>query len=1041
MTLYKRYNDVIDDYLQQGICEDVPETNAADGVERNNVQYYLPHHAVIRKDKATTKLRVVFDASAHEDGCPSLNDCLLTGPNLNPDLLTILVRFRLHPIAFMADITKAFLQISVAEEDRDVLRFLWLTGRPDAKGTNLRVLRMTRVVFGVSSSPFLLAATIKNHLEKYQTCHPQVINTLKESLYVDDFIASSSNVEEAYVMTASAKKLMSEASMNLCKWTTNSSELKSKWHQSDLDFTVEPEAHGCVLKVLGLVWRPETDDFVFSLNHLMDILKDKENTKRSVLRSSAKLFDPMGFLTPFTVRVKCLFQSMWQRGIGWDEELPPDLSQQWQQWCMELLQLHEIVIPRWYGTERPLNSQAQVLHVFSDASEKAYGAAAYLQGQTAEGEPMTRLVMSKARVAPIKKLTLPRPELMGALIAARMGNNLLQALNMQPYQIRMWTDSMIVMQWISSSPHRWKQFVANRVTEIQSLTPPETWSHCSGKHNPADLTTRGQTVTKLKEEELWWFLRSAEQQEIPDKGLFEEEVNTELRSGQVTVQFNNMEQTSTDLLLKLENYSKLKTVLRVTAWIMRFTHNLRSGEKKQGELTAEELADAERYWILEAQNQVFRKERDELRAGKDIHRGSRIRDLKPFLDEHGLICLGGRLQHSDMSFSERHPYILPSDHRLSEMWIRQCHDQVMHSGTRDTLMQLRDKYWIPRARQITKKIIAACTTCKRFRVKAMQQTTAPLPRDRVEESPPFETVGVDFAGPLYVKTKKGQMEKAYIALITCAVTRAVHLELVSDMSTETFLLAFKRFISRRGLCRTVYSDNARTFKRADQDLRDLWKAIKEPELLRYFTEKGITWKYIAERAAWWGGFWERLVRSVKTCLRKVMGRASLNFEEMTSLLAEVEATINSRPLTFVYNEAEEPQPLTPAHFLIGRRLCSLPPKPSGAAGHTPLSRREELLRRWKHRQRLLNNFWTRWRKEYLLELRSAHTSKSSPSTPLKQGDLVLIGEDRTPRQMWKTGIIKDAFPGRDGLVRSCAVRTSEGTILRRPVQLLYPLEL
>lgn len=176
-----------------------------------------------------------------------------------------------------------------------MLRFLWLTGRPDAKNTTLRVLRMTRVVFGVSSSPFLLAATIRNHLEKYQTSHPQVINTLKDSLYVDDFIASSSS---------------------------------------------------CQLK----------------------------------------LFDPMGFLTPFTMRVKCLFQDMWQRGISWDEKLPDDLSQKWQQWCTELLQLHQIVIPRWYGTE---TLQFQVLHVFSDASKKAYGAAAYLQGQTAEGESMT----------------------------------------------------------------------------------------------------------------------------------------------------------------------------------------------------------------------------------------------------------------------------------------------------------------------------------------------------------------------------------------------------------------------------------------------------------------------------------------------------------------------------------------------------------------------------------------------------------------------------------------------------------------------------
>lgn len=309
VTLFKRYNDVIDDYLQQGICEDVQEAKDTAGAENIHVQYYLPHHAVIKEDKATTKLRVVFNASAHEEGCPSLNDCLLPGPNLNPDLLTVLVRFRLHPVAFMSDITKAFLQISIAEEDRDVMRFLWLTERPDDKSTNLRVLRIACVVFGVTSSLFLLAATIRKHLEKYQASHPQVINTLKDSLYVDDFIDSSSSVEEAHVLTTSAKKIMSDASMNLCKWTINSPELKARWQQSEFNFTINPETSGCVLKVLGLVWRPETDDFVFDLKHLMDLFKDKENTKRSVLRSSAKLIDPMGFLTPFTIRVKCSFRT------------------------------------------------------------------------------------------------------------------------------------------------------------------------------------------------------------------------------------------------------------------------------------------------------------------------------------------------------------------------------------------------------------------------------------------------------------------------------------------------------------------------------------------------------------------------------------------------------------------------------------------------------------------------------------------------------------------------------------------------------------
>ncbi|XP_054628394.1 uncharacterized protein LOC129179316 [Dunckerocampus dactyliophorus] len=691
VMLFKRYKDVIEDYMQQGICESVPETNPEENV-KSNVKYYLPHHAVIRDDKATTKLRVVFDASAHEDGCPSLNDCLLTGPNLNPDLLAILVRFRLNPIAFMADITKAFLQISVAEEDRDALRFLWLTGPPDAEQTSVCTMRMARVVFGVSSSPFLLAATIRRHLEQYQVSHPHIADTIKDHLYVDDFIASSRDVGSAYVLTKGAKEILATAGMNLCKWTTNSPELKTKWQESEFDFTAEPEAHDSVLKVLGLVWRPETDDFVFNLKHLMNIFKDKENTKRSVLRSSAKIFDPMGFLTPFTIRVKCLFQDMWQRGLSWDEELPDDLSQRWQQWCIELLQLHHIVIPRWYGSESSHDGQEQILHVFSDASEKAYGAVAYLQGLTAEGIAVTRLVMSKSRVAPIKKLTLPRLELMAALIAARMGSNLQRAMNLHPKQIRMWSDSMIAIQWIRSSASKWKQFVANRVMEIQSLTNPEIWSHCSGKLNPADLTTRGQTVSRLKEEDIWWlgppFLNAVTQPELLQEELCEK-VTAELKPSQVAVQLNNTEQPSRDALLKLENYSKLKTIFRVTAWIKRFIYNSRSKERKQGELTADELAEAERYWILEVQGHNYQKEIMELKAKRDIHKNSKIQALKPFLDDKGLVCVGGRLQHSDMSFSERHPYIMPPTHKLSEMLIERSHGQVMHGGVRDTLVQLR----------------------------------------------------------------------------------------------------------------------------------------------------------------------------------------------------------------------------------------------------------------------------------------------------------------------------------------------------------------
>ncbi|KAK5856900.1 hypothetical protein PBY51_010180 [Eleginops maclovinus] len=736
---------------------------------------------------------------------------------------------------------------------------------------------------------------------------------------------------------------------------------------------------------------------------------------------------------------------MWERGLSWDEELPPDLTREWQQWCLELPQLHQLAIPRWYRTDtQSENKHALKLHVFCDASERAYSAVAYLQGETQDGEPTMSLVASKSRVAPLKKMTLPRLELMGAVIGARLANNLMITLKMEPIQIRMWTDSMITLHWICSSAQKWKQFVGNRVTEIQSLTNPELWSHIAGKINPADLPTRGQTVENLKHSHLWWngpsFVTSADQSEGTDDDYVPERANTELKSShQVTVQLAANDADLTEPVLELARYSKLKRVFRVTAWRKRFIANAQTKPKTRGELTADELFEAERYWIKITQQQSFSQEIKQLKTGKGLS-DCKIKELKPFLDEHELLSVGGRLQQSDFTFREQHPWILPSKHKYSEMLIQYCHEKVMHSGVRDTLVQVRERYWIMRARQLVKSVVARCTICKRFNAKAGRQITAPLPRDRITESPPFEVTGVDFAGPLYVKVEDS-VKKAYIALFTCAVTRAVHLELVSDQSTETFLLALKRFIARRGLCKVIYSDNAKTFKIADQDLKELWKAIKDPELLQFFSERGITWRFIAERAAWWGGFWERLVRSVKTCLKKVLGRASLNFEEMCTVLTEVEATLNSRPLTFVHNEVDEPQPLTPAHFLVGKRLTSLPPKPFPAETQHPTANKAEITRRWKYRQRLTTSFWNAWRKDYLLDLKSAHRCDTPTPTPLKVGDVVLIGEDHTPRQTWKLGRIKELFPGRDGLVRSCSVRTTSGTLLRRPIQLLYCLEI
>lgn len=379
--------------------------------------------------------------------------------------------------------------------------------------------------------------------------------------------------------------------------------------------------------------------------------------------------------------------------------------------------------------------------------------------------------------------------------------------------------------------------------------------------------------------------------------------------------------------------------------------------------------------------------------------------------------------------------MLPKRHRYTVLLVQRAHRQLLHAGARDTLVQLREKYWIVRGRQLVKSVVRSCVVCKRFSATSIDAATGLLPPDRTTKADPFEVVGIDFAGPLFVKEKNVQV-KSYIVLFTCAVTRAVHLELVNDMTTQSFLQAFRRFVSRRGLCKIIYSDNALTFKRASKELALLWKVLRHPETLSYFANANIEWKFIVEHAPWWGGFYERLVRSVKTALKKVVGRQSLDFVELSTVLAEVEAVINSRPLTHVPDDPNDGAPLTPASFLTGRRLTALPRTETRALE----SNASSLRMFWKKRKQMLHTFWQAWQHEYLRQLRSAYASKQTRTKGPKIGDVVLVQEN-IPRLLWKRGVICSLVPGRDGNVRSCVVRMPQGKLVRRPVQHLYPLEI
>ncbi|XP_077560569.1 uncharacterized protein LOC144175361 [Haemaphysalis longicornis] len=1031
--LMERYDTEMRRLIDDGVAEEAP-TDPHDGNQRT---YYMPHQPVLRDNSTTTKLRIVFDASSHSTDANSLNDNLDSGPNLNPDLVRLLLNFRSHPVALVADAEKAFLQISVAPEDRDALRFLWFARKPenDKPLPQIAAYRMTRVPFGTTSSPFLLAATLQCHLEKMEQQYPETAKMLKNCIYVDDVLCGASSEEEAVKVYGEVNRIFAAASMRLHKWGSNSSQMRELFAQDSLN-EVPLGQPANLLKVLGLTWLPNEDLLTFAPDPVIKFSAEQRNTKRFVLQTSARLYDPLGLLSAFTVRAKTLFQEIWKANIAWDDPLPDHLLNEWTKWCQELPLLSEMSIPRTYEGNIGGNPVHRTLHVFCDASQKAYGAAAYLCTESSTGERTCTLIMAKCRVAPVKPITLARLELMGALMASRLCQFIGSSLKLHIDSIHLWTDSMITLHWIRGDAARWKEFVKNRVAEIQQNTDVAQWRHCPGKGNPADLMTRGMTAASLKSSDMWWhgpsWIRQQEEvwpSEERPSGFTPEELETKK---EVNVATTTCEEQPD--LLKLTRFSSATKVNRVTGWVMRFLHNLRSKEKTSGPLTAAEIERAEEYWLKKAQQTAFSDEIRRTTQRMKLSNDSSLKDFNLFTDEKGLLRIRGRLCSANKTRDERHPIVMPKEHRYTVLLVNRAHLQLLHAGARDTLVQLRERYWIVRGRQLVKSVVRSCAVCRRYSASHIEADTGLLPPERTTKAEPFEVVGIDFAGPLFVN-EKDKMVKVYIVLFTCAVTRAVHLELVTDMSTGTFIHAFRRFVSRRGLCRVVYSDNALTFKRASKDMGNLWKALRHPDSQSYFSNSGIEWKFIAERAPWWGGFYERMVRSVKLALKKTIGRQTLGFVELSTVLAEVEAVINSRPLTYTYDDPNDGAPLTPACFLAGRRLTTLPLHEEKFVESSATSLR--LL--WQKRKQILHLFWNVWRKEYLGQLRSAYASKKTKGGVPGVGDVVLIREDR-PRLLWKTGIVTAVFPGRDGKIRSCEVRVPQGKTVKRPVQLLFPLE-
>ena len=1012
-TLYSAYSDFMKDYVDSGHMSKVPLNTP-----KPPISCFLPHHCVIKPESVSTKLRVVWDGSARGSKGISLNDTLYSGPKLQKDIFSLLLVFRFHPIVFIADIKQMFRQVLINPEHRHFQKILWRFSPNDS----LSEWTLNTVTFGLSSSPYLAMRVIQELADLEKDRFPEASKILKSQMYIDDILGTCPSVASALALQQELIGLLMLGGFELRKWASNSEEILSAVPSTDrqmpLSFDKE-EPH--FLKVLGLQWQPFSDTFSYQFQQ-----DEKPCTKRNILSKIGKIFDPLGFLSPVILSAKILMQKLWVANNTWDETPAKEIVDSWTHIESEFSEFSNIQLPRRIVVE---NYSRCELHGFSDASNRGYGAVIYFRVESAE-QISVSLVCAKSRVAPLKSLSLPRLELCGAKLLSDLIEVVKDTYANQITfdEVFAWCDSQVVLSWLAGSPSRWETFVANRVSYIQDKVPTSSWHYVPTALNAADCASRGLSPSALLSYDLWWkgpdFLSLSREDWYSSAFLKPPLKSYEIpEEKKVVLTVELREDHILDTLL--EKHSSLSKIQRILSYCFRVSTNLKSSNRIFGHPSPDELHRALMCLIKHVQYSVFTVIISKITQNLLLPKP--FRKLALFLDTDGFLRAGGRLKNSDLEFSVKYPLLLPSSHRFTTLIIEFTHLKYCHPGFKTLHNLLIQQFWILSARRAIQKTLSNCFRCFKVRPKFYTPPImGDLPNHRISQVKPFSYVAIDFCGPFHIslyKMRGAKMFKSYVCVFVCTSTKAIHLELTQELSTDSFIAAFRRFIARRGNIISCFSDNGTNFVGAYNQFQ---------EYARLASEKlNFRWQFSPPSGPHFNGLAEAGVKGVKTHLLRVVGDQRLTYEEFSTLLCQIEGILNSRPLTSQSSDVNDLIPLTPSHFLTLEPMnCTIPNVDFSDVAVNRLSR-------WQLIQRLHSDFWKRYYKEYLNTLQQRQKWLKS-GQEVKINDLVLISNNNVPPLNWPIGRVIELHPGDDSRVRVATIKTANGQY-RRPVVKLCPL--
>ena len=1034
--------------------------------------WYIPHHGIYHPKKPDS-LRVVFDCSSRFKG-RSLNDHLLQGPDLTSKLVGVLTRFRHERIAVMADIEKMFYQVKVTEPDQDYLRFLWWpSGDLTREPTDYC---MTVHLFGAGSSPGCANYALRHTADEYEKMFGlEVANTLRRNFYVDDMLKSVPTEDDAVSLVKGVKSLCAKGGFNLTKFVSNGRKvmeaIPEKDRAKEIKGTDLSKDKLPIERALGVHWCVESDTFKFRIQ-----LKDQPCTRRGMLSTICSIYDPLGFIAPVVLVGKKILQDICNV-TDWDEAVPEEIRMRWEKWRGELPLLEELSIARCFKPPEFGKTVSVQLHSMSDASMVGYGQCSYLRLVDEHGKIHCSFVAGKARVTPKKTISIPRLELAAAAVSVKVADTLTEELEHEKIEQFYWTDSKVTLGFINNESRRFHVFVANRVELIRSYTSPFQWKYVDSSSNPADEGSRGMKAKEFLTNSKWLdgpeFLRKPEEEWPKQEDIKHVDPDLpEVKKVNVNV---NVAHEKADMVSRLKRFSSWQKAVKAVALCLRYKKTLR--ERVAINLKAEEpvnkvhalqdnkasnvavssligvqdLENAEKEIVKIMQKDAFTTELKDLkeiqanaqRKGREfekkkkamLKRSSPIHNLDPFVDSDQILRVGGRIRRAKFEDKLKTPVILPRKGHLTKLLIRHVHVKVRHGGRGMTLNELRSQgFWIVGGNSAVRQVIFECVTCRRLRGAVGEQKMADLPKARTEEAPPFTYTAVDYFGPWYVKQGRSNV-KRYAALFTCMASRAVHVEIAHSMETDSFLQALRRFICRRGSVRELRSDRGSNFIGAERELKEALKEMDDDKIKAELLKEGVDWIRNPASASNFGGVWERQIRSIRNVMNALLLEhcSSLDDESLRTFMCEAEAIINERPLTVeTLSDPTSLLPLTPNMLLTGKTKLVLPPPGK--------FQREDVYcrRRWRRVQHVANEFWHRWRREYM-QILQERQKWTRPRRNFIEGDIVMVKDINTPRNAWLLARVISTNKDDQGLVRSVTVQTSSGSKLDRPVNKLVLL--